>query len=368
MTDLHENLHRVLQAHVADDFDSIGDPATASAIVASVSWGDDVWEHAAGVAEFAPDRPLGLQTPLDLASVTKVFTATLLMQAAGEGRIALDDPIAPWIAGWSDIGPPTTFLHLLNHSSGLPAWDQFYLRYPIQPDVVTAAETREAIEREIVAKTRQPAGERSVYSDLGYLLLGWLAERVWDEPLEDIVASRIAQPLGLESLRYVSLRRGDAPIEDAAATEVDPRRGGTVVGFVHDENCYVIGGVAGHAGLFATATDVRRFGEHMLGIDRGATGIVDRDTLRFCWSQEAGAPEGHHVGGWDTPSGKESSAGRGFGHETTVGHLGFTGTSLWIERQAGVVAALLTNRVYPTRENDRIKPLRVRFHETVLPP
>jgi CubicO group peptidase (beta-lactamase class C family) len=365
----HDRLSKVLRDHVATEFDAIGRTATASAIAASVSHDDEIWEDAAGVAQFDPERGFGIDSPLDLASVTKIFTATLIMQAAGEGRIELGDPIAPWIPGWDDRDSGVvTFLHLLNHSSGLPAWDQFYLRFPIVPDVATARATRKAIEAEIIEKPREPVGQQAVYSDLGYLLLGWLAERVWDEHLEELVESRIARPLGLDSIRYVSLRRDDEPISNAAATEIDPRRGGTVVGFVHDENCYIIGGVAGHAGLFGTARDVRRFGEHMLAVDRGEPGIVDRDVLQFCWSARARATGGHHVGGWDTPSGESSSAGRGFDPDATVGHLGFTGTSLWVERERGVVAALLTNRVYPTRENELIKPLRIAFHETVLPP
>lgn len=369
MNDRPAELADILRQHVADDFAAIGASATSSAIAASVSWGESSWEGAVGHAEFDPDRPFDLQTPLDLASVTKTFTATLLMRAVSEGHVELDDPIARWVPGWEDGSTGTvTLLHLLNHSSGLPAWDQFYLRYPIVVDLPTAQATRDAIEAEIVAKPREEVGRSGVYSDLGYLLLGWIAERIFDDALEDLVESKIADPLELESVRYVSLRRADDPFETAAATEIDPRRGGTVVGFVHDENCYIIGGVAGHAGLFGTASDVRRFGEHLLAVDRGASGIVDRDVLQFCWSQRARGADGHHVGGWDTPSGASSSAGRGFDPESTVGHLGFTGTSLWIERDAGVVAALLTNRVYPTRDNDRIKPLRIAFHEAVLPP
>ena len=157
-------------------------------------------------------------------------------------------------------------------------------------------------------------------------------------------------------------------LADAASTELAPRRGGIVTGFVHDENCYIQGGVAGHAGLFGTAADVARFGAHLLGVDRGESGIVSAETLRTCWSQASRGGDGHHLGGWDTPSGELSSAGRGFAADRTVGHLGFTGTSLWIERGEGVVASLLTNRVYPTRENTMIKPLRVAFHEAVLPP
>ena len=349
----------VLDAAAAPTLAAIGTTHVASALQAVVLRDGEVSvDHATGVAQFDPDRAFDAQTPVDLASLTKVFTATLVMQAVDAGRCSLDSPITGF--------EPVTLLHLLNHSSGLPAWDQFYLRMPIMPNVGTAAATAATIESEIVAKPRRPPGEHGVYSDLGYILLGRLLERIWDDDLEALVERHITRPLGLDTIRYVSLRRGDAALTHAAATEVDPRRGGVVVGRVHDENCFIQGGVAGHAGLFGTARDVARFGQHLLGIDRGATGIVESNTLKFCWSEGARGADGSHLGGWDTPSGERSSAGCGFRPHSTVGHLGFTGTSLWIERERGVVAALLTNRVYPMRENDRIKPLRIAFHEAVV--
>ncbi len=357
----------VLNAAAAPDLASIGSTHTASALAAVVLRdGAVVVEHAAGHAGFDPQRPLTLETPFDLASVTKVFTATLAMLAVDAGRCAIDEPIVRWVDDWVDGAEAVTLLHLLNHSSGLPAWDQFYLRMPITPDVETAAATADEIERQIAAKERGRPGRQGVYSDLGYILLGRILERVWDAPLEDAVESRICGPLALESTRFVSQRRADEAIADAASTEVDPRRGGVMVGRVHDENCYIQGGVAGHAGLFGTAADLAQFGSHLLAIDRGAAGIVSQELLQLCWSEGARGGSGHYLGGWDTPSGPQSSAGRGFAPSSTVGHLGFTGTSLWIEREAGVVAALLTNRVYPTRENDRIKALRVAFHESLF--
>ena len=141
-----------------------------------------------------------------------------------------------------------------------------------------------------------------------------------------------------------------------------------VRGVVHDKNCFIQGGVAGHAGLFSTARDVAKFGHAMLGIFEGGAGIVSPEILREAWSEASRAPNGHHVAGWDTPSGESTSVGRGFARNATFGHLGFTGTSLWIDVSKRVVAALMTNRVFPTRENPRIKDTRIRFHEAVLSP
>lgn len=356
----------VLDQAAAPTLGAIGNTHAASALQAVVIRdGEIVLDHAVGVAQFEPARPFDHDTPLDLASLTKVFTATLVMQAVSTGRCKLDAPIARWVDGWHDTSSPVTLRHLLNHSSGLPAWDQFYLRMPITPDVTTAAATRAEIERQIIAKPRQAPGVTGTYSDLGYILLGRLVERIFDDDLEELVERHITRPLGLHTIRYVSLRRGDAPITHAAATEIDPRRGGVMVGRVHDENCFIQGGVEGHAGLFGVARDVARFGQHLLDIDHGEAGVVAGDVLQFCWSLAARGGDGHHLGGWDTPSGEQSSAGRGFMPHTTVGHLGFTGTSLWIERHQRIVAVLLTNRVYPTRENARIKDLRIRFHDAV---
>ena len=157
-------------------------------------------------------------------------------------------------------------------------------------------------------------------------------------------------------------------IDDAVATERCARRGGVVVGRVHDENTALMGGVSGHAGAFCDAPDLLRFGVHMLGIDQGqGPGIVSREILRWCWSEAARGAAGHHLGGWDTPSGARSSAGRHMTPDATVGHLGFTGTSLWIDRAQQRVAVLLTNRVHPTRDNPHILAMRIAFHEAVAP-
>ena len=359
----------ILDRGVARSIDAIGTTATASAVQAHVRVGAEVQlDYAGGAAQFDPPRTFDAETPMDLASLTKVFTATLVMQAVDEGRCDLASPIAQWVPGWFDGPRPVRVLDLLNHASGLPAWDQFYLRMPIQPDTATAAQTADEIERQIVAKQRLRPGAQAAYSDLGYILLGRIVERLFDDRLEDLVADRVAGPLDLRSIRYVSMRRDDSPISTAAATELDPRRGGVVVGRVHDENCHIQGGVAGHAGLFGVARDVAAFAQHLLDIDGGATGIVRHETLQACWSEDARGADGSFLGGWDTPSGPTSTAGRGFPRAATVGHLGFTGTSLWIDRSARLVAVLLTNRVYPTRENDRIKGFRIAFHEAIHPP
>ncbi len=367
----------ILREAIADDVDQLGKTKVCSAIEAVVwSDGETVLDEALGRTHLgAGGQPVRRDTPMDIASLTKpLVTATLMMQAVDEGRVRFSDPIAEHFPAWS-MGShereTATLLDLLNHSSGLPAWEKFYLRHPLDPSPAMADTTRQALFRRI-ARTPLDARPttRHLYSDLGYILLAGILERVYERPLQDLARERIFEPLGMTHTRYVARIAGDQPLEDAAATERCPLRARLVVGTVHDENTDIMGGVSGHAGVFSTAEDLLEFCRHLWQIDRGEVddGIVSREVLRFCLSEKARGADGHHLGGWDTPSGILSSAGRGFQAGNTVGHLGFTGTSMWIERDRGLIAILLTNRVYPSRDNELIKELRVHFHEAILPP
>lgn len=354
---------QLLDDAAAPTIDAIGTTHVASALQAAVRRGEELLlHHCAGAAQLVPHRPLSLSTPFDLASVSKVFTATAVLRAVDDGRCALDDDLSAWFPQLAGVSVRS----LMNHSAGIDAWDQFYLRMRRGSSWAETVEVRDEILAQILDRPRQPAGVRGVYSDLGYIVLGRLVERLFDDDLETVVEQKIAAPLALPSLRYVSQRRGDLPIAEAAATEHDPLRSGIVVGVVHDENCYIQGGVAGHAGLFGTADDVAKFAAHLHAIDRRADGLISTATLHDAWSQRSRGGDGHFLAGWDTPSGERSTAGRGFAAGRTVGHLGFTGTSVWIERDTGLVAVLLANRVYPTRENATINPLRIAFHEMVF--
>ena len=370
----------VLRGTIAWEPEEIGGSAACAGLQARVViHGEVVLDEAQGWAQLVGGRRrMEASTPMDLASVTKALvTATLLMQAVDEGLVGFRDPVARFRPAWANVpGDPARgarLLDLLNHSSGLPAWRTFYEEYDLGVDDPEAiAAVRSEVMAQIVTTPRLAApGRRHLYSDLGYLLLGDLLEQIFGARLSSLFADRIVAPLGMGGARYVDRQAGEGPIADAAATELCSRRGGVVVGQVHDENCFLVGGVAGHAGVFATAAQLERFASHLLTVDRGeaAVPLVRPETLRWCWSEAARpAGGGSHRGGWDTPSGERSSAGRGFAAGSTVGHLGFTGTSLWIERKRGVVAILLTNRVHPSRENERIKDLRVAFHEAIMAP
>lgn len=376
-----ERLDQLLQSHIANNLDDLQRDATASAIQAAAAGVDQTFYSAAfGHVDLErPDSPaVTPETPFDIASITKALIgATLAMQAIDEGRVEWNTPLAKILPAWAERPDKTsqkaTFLQLLNHSSGIAPWYKFYLEYPLDPSPEIALKTRATILQSITQMPLEAApGQRHAYSDLGYLLLARVLEILFDQiPLSRLAEERIFAPLGLRRTTFVDIHRGDVPVEGAVATERCPLRKRLIRGTVHDENTNIIGGVSTHAGVFSTAEELLTFGTHLLAIDKGLSlnnPLVSRKTLQFAWSAAAGSPTGSHRAGWDTPSGARSSAGRSFDPRHTVGHLGFTGTSLWIERNLGVVSVLLTNRVYPTRENPRIKDLRITFQEALISP
>ena len=376
---LKGRLPSILEPELARHRDAIGTRKTACAMQCAVGNAEHlVYSHALGTVDLETDAPSPVTptTPFDIASLTKPLVgATLAMQAVDRGLVQWDTPLADFFAPWrerrDESARQITFLQILNHSSGLPAWHKYYLEHPLDPSLEAAAHTKaEVLQKILDTPLKGAPGSVHDYSDIGFILLIHLLETLFEAPLDHLARSQIFEPLALSRTRYCRCEDPRGRIDDAVVTEDCPLRKRVVRGTVHDENTNIIGGVSTHAGVFSTAEDLLTFGRHLLGIDRGliTDGIVHPDTLRFAWSEQAGSPAGHHLAGWDTPSGELSSAGRGFAPSSTVGHLGFTGTSIWIEREQNVVSVLFTNRVYPSRENGRIKALRRNFQEAVLPP
>lgn len=297
-----------------------------------------------------PGATIDDATPFDLASLTKpIATAALAMVLVGDGALDLDAPVQRWLPGAATAG---TVRHLLGHAGGCAAHVEFFRalreRAPADP------------RSELVAMAaRHPAGAPGVtalYSDLGYILLGAILERVAGAPLEDAFRSAVAEPLGLGGARYP----GAAALPGAVATEIDDR--GLVSGLVHDENAYFAGGVCGHAGLFAAIGDVAAFAAAMVDVAGGrARGRLLPGVVRR-FIDEAAAPGATWRLGWDTPATAPgiSHAGDRWPRIGAIGHTGFTGTSLWLDLPRGRWVALLTNRVHPTRHGtaDAIKALR----------
>lgn len=316
-------------------------------------------------------QPVARDTVYDLASLTKVLaTTTLVAMEVEAGRIRLDDEVpAPWNAAC----PGATLIDLLEHRAGLVAHREYF--------VGKSAGTREALFDELIATpAAAPPKERTCYSDLGFMILGAWLERVCDLPLDDLFRRRITHPLRLDVGRSSALAYRRISQEGWLTSELETRIAPTEVyeralhevapshfplrehaplahGSVHDDNAYVLDGVAGHAGLFGHAEGVLEIAQSWLG---GGLPGLSANTRDLFW-----CPREDRIRrlGWDgqSPDGSGSTAGA-LGPES-VGHLGFTGCSLWIDPAARAIYILLSNRVHPTRGDVRIKQLRREFHE-----
>lgn len=295
-----------------------------------------------GRAELRPfPRPLDAETPFDLASMTKILcTTTVAMLLYADGALHLDQPAREILP---DLPDGVTARRLLQHAAGFPAWRPFFKDLSALPPGTPA--TRERLLALARATPVTDPGQRAVYSDIGFLALGSLLERVGGERLDRLFARRVALPLGLD------LRWGWA---GAAATEDCPVRGQVQSGTVHDINAWWAGGVAGHAGLFGSAAGVLGLAEALLGAfhdDAGAsTRFLPPRVVQEFWTF---AGPGSHRLGWDSPTPGATSAGPRWPADG-VGHLGFTGTSLWIAPRQRVCVALLTNRVHPVVEGGSV--------------
>jgi serine-type D-Ala-D-Ala carboxypeptidase len=312
----------------------------------------------------APDA-MTRGTLFDLASLTKpIATATAVLRLIHRNILALDQPVAKWLPAFVGAGKErVTLFHLLNHSSGLPAWKPFYKS--IAPDEAGRANTR--LHEQILAEPLvYTAGDQSLYSDLGFILLGLIVEQSAVQPFDRFCRDELFTPLAMDSTAFRPLDRPDLATRSIAATEQCAWRGRLLRGDVHDKNCFALGGVSGHAGLFAPADDLARFIAALLAADQGRgegpfAGVPASLLDQFLSRQTT--PGSSWGLGWDTPT-DPSSSGRLFSPRS-CGHLGYTGTSLWIDRDRGWGVLLLTNRVHPTSRNVKISAFRPLIHDLV---
>ncbi len=315
-------------------------------------------------------QPMERDTPFDLASLTKVFgTAGLAMALIERGWIRWNTPVRAILPDFRYSG--ITLGDLAGHISGLPAWAPLFegMRETFQTRELEriAVDERQAVMRELVfgIDIERAPRSKAVYSDLGFLVLGFCLEEVAGLPLDHAVERMLWRPMGLAdgTSRAPFYVRTTEPAfrgrdETVAATEDCPWRGAILQGQVHDDNAWAMGGYGGHAGAFGDARTLLRYGKGLLA------GTFSATVMRDAWSRLL-IPEGSdRTPGWDTPSGEFPALGKIFSARS-VGHLGFTGTSFWIDPVNQVVVTLLTNRVHPTRENPRMKPFRGRFHDAL---
>ncbi|MEZ4342117.1 MAG: serine hydrolase [Nitrospirales bacterium] len=259
-----------------------------------------------------------------------------------------------------------TIRDLLCHQSGLPAWRSYYLDFsPESPRDLHEYRQREAavLQKILHEPLEEARPQKSVYSDLGFMVLGFLVERVTGKTLAEFCGSRIFEPLHARPLCFNprNWQLAEAEREKIAPTEQDPWRGRLLQGEVHDDNAFALGGMAGHAGLFGTIEAAGQVTKAWLEGYHGKPGIFDAQLVKqFVTAQ----PKTSWALGWDTPS-KPSSSGKGFSPES-FGHLGFTGTSIWIDPIRELEVIFLSNRVHPTRDNPAIKEFRPKLHDLVI--
>ncbi len=328
-------------------------------------------ERAYGAATLSPERHEARPSTIyDLASLTKVMATTAAaMLLVADRKLDLDRPVVEWLPSFGDRGKDRiTVRHLLTHSSGLRPWRAYHADLLERArrkgeEILGTKAGRDAILARILrsAPVYEP-GEAAVYGDLGFIVLGALVEAVAGEPLDELCARRIYRPLGLNDTHFQPIPfTGDRT--RYAATEQCSWRDKVVWGEVHDPNAWAMGGVAGHAGLFSTAYDVLRFAEEMIAADRGASELFAGDVARQFFRRQS-LPDGSDWAlGWDAPTPGHSTSGRYFS-ERSIGHTGFTGTSVWIDLERDVVVVLLSNRVHLVAKRSTFD-LRPRVHDLI---
>jgi CubicO group peptidase (beta-lactamase class C family) len=307
-----------------------------------------------------------VDTLYDLASLTKVVvTTTVAMTLVDEGRLDLDARVHaffPSFTGGAKDG--VTIRQLLTHTGGLLWWAPLYKELWGEAAYV---------DRIASMDLDYEPGTKSAYSDLGIILLGDILERCGAAPLDELARRRVLEPLAMRDTMY---RPPMELLPRIAPTENDPWRGRLLRGEVHDENAFALGGVAPHAGLFSTASDLSHLAQMLLdgGTYEGRR-IVSRATVEL-FTERAGVPGTTRALGWDTPtdeSGRRSSVPGQPGYSSagslfsarSFGHTGFTGTSIWMDPERGLYLILLTNRVNPTRERTGVAAVRARVADAV---
>jgi CubicO group peptidase (beta-lactamase class C family) len=332
-----------------------------------------------GLAVARPERlPMRRDTIFDLASLTKpIATTTAIMMLVDEGSICLDDPVAKSLPSFADRGKEAvTIRQLLCHCAGLKPWRGFHellIRKERKTGerLIGTKEGREWIlDRVIRSALVHEPGEAAVYGDLDFIVLGALVEAVSRRSFAEFCESRIFERLGLADTHFFPIPvDGSQAVPDSvrrrvAATENCPWRERVLWGEVHDPNASAMGGVAGHAGLFSTADDVLEFGQFFLDAWHGRSDVLPPERVRE-FSERQGLPESSDWAlGWDTPTEGASASGNHFSLKS-VGHLGFTGTSLWIDLERELIVVMLTNRVHQVAKRSRFE-LRPKVHDAIV--
>ena len=342
--------------------EAVADSAFPGGVILAAKNGDIFLHKAFGYHTYSKKKPVMRGNIYDLASITKVVaTTSALMKLVDEKKLSLDDKVITYLPEFIgkqkmffDQKSKVTIRHLITHTSGLPPFKKYFL---MDGNIQTKIDSIMNTEPEI------PLNQKMIYSDIGLIVLGKIIESVSQSSLDEYVDSVVFKPLGMKTTFY------NPPIEKIKRiipTEYSSLYGETIIGYVHDENAKSIGGIAGHAGLFSTASDLSIFSQMMLnGGIYGWKRIFNTQSVTN-FTMRASTIEGSSRGlGWDTPSGQ--SSGGVYLSASSFGHTGFTGTSLWIDPENQIFVILLTNAVHPNRnyKNPNYFDWRQKIHSSV---
>ena len=342
--------------------EAVADSAFPGGVILAAKNGDIFLHKAFGYHTYSKKKPVMRGNIYDLASITKVVaTTSALMKLVDEKKLSLDDKVITYLPEFIgkqkmffDQKSKVTIRHLITHTSGLPPFKKYFL---MDGNIQTKIDSIMNTEPEI------PLNQKMIYSDIGLIVLGKIIESVSQSSLDEYVDSVVFKPLGMKTTFY------NPPIEKIKRiipTEYSSLYGETIIGYVHDENAKSIGGIAGHAGLFSTASDLSIFSQMMLngGIYGWKRIFKSQSVTNF--TKRANTIEGSSRAlGWDTPSGQ--SSGGVYLSASSFGHTGFTGTSLWIDPENQIFVILLTNAVHPNRnyKNPNYFDWRQKIHSSV---
>ncbi len=299
-------------------------------------------------------------TIFDLASLTKPLATTLaVMKLIQQGKLDLEQNLGTVLPEFRDTDKKQISIrNLLCHNSGLPDYRPYYIELLKIPYNFRKKALRDFLINESLI---HPTGNNVLYSDLGFMVLEWIVEKVSGRSLDHFIIQDIYRPLGLEHLFFAGLN-SESYMDCFAATELCPWRKILLDGLVHDDNAYVVGGIAGHAGLFGTAMDVKVLLSSLLFAFHEHSHDFKKELINRFFERQQGSDRAL---GFDTPSLSDSSCGSLFS-KNSVGHLGYTGTSFWMDLDQSIIVILLTNRVHPSRDNNKIKKFRPILHDTVM--
>jgi len=340
---------------------AVADSAFPGGVLLAAKDGKIFFHEAFGYHTYSKTKAVGLGNIFDLASLTKVIsTNSAIMKLMDDGKINLNDAVGKYLPefvkpDFEDIEwrKMVTIKHLLTHTSGLPP---FKLYYKIEGDSISR------IDSVYKTKLEGKPGEKVVYSDIGFILLGKIVERVSKMLLDEYINQKIFSPLGMDETQFNPSKKR---LNRILPTEYSESESNFIHGHVHDENAYSFGGVAGHAGLFSTAADLSIFSQMMLnGGEYNEEKIFNAETIDL-FTQPYNLNKNIRCLGWDSPSG--TSSGGVYLSDSSYGHTGFTGTSLWIDPENEIFVILLTNAVHPHREwkNPKYYDWRQRIHSAV---